>query len=131
MDWSYFYKHWFTTLLLGPVISQIVMYTDVFDSHSVVSFLEVYPISLIFGLIFSTPTYILYSFIYSFLAKKNTKIIYAKPILIAFAVAGVNVSFWLIGGSMSVDGALSYSIASIIAGLFFKLEFKNLAENQK
>ena len=124
MNWSYLFKHWFGTLLLGPIVSQIIMYLTILNPHRIVGLLEVYPISLIFGLIFSTPTYIIYSFIYYFFGQKNLNVIFAKIILITLAVLGVIITTTILKGNMMEDIAVSYSIASIIAGLFFKLNFK-------
>lgn len=125
MKWDYLFKHWFGTLLLGPVISQIITYSfNGFNHQIVVGLLEVYPLSLFFGLIFSTHTYILYSFLYRFLGQKNSNEYYAKLILIAFAVSGVIITTIIIKGSMMKDIAWSYSISSIISGFIFKLNFK-------
>lgn len=124
MNWTYLYKHWFGTLLIGPIIAQIIESSSYVDSHLVFGFLEIYPVFLFVGLFCSTPTYILYGFLYRLLARKNTNPKYAKPILISLSVSGVIITFWLIGGTMSYNGALSYSIASAITGVLFKLNFK-------
>lgn len=124
MNWSYFYKHWFGTLLLGPIIAMIIEYYTNENSQTIFGFLEVYPIFLIVGLMYSTPTYILYGFIYYFLGQKNINLIFSKIVLIFFAVNGVIITFWLLGGSWSIDGILSYCIASMISGLYFTLDFK-------
>ena len=49
---------------------------------------------------------------------------YSKLILIAFAIVGIVITFWLIGGTFSFKGALSYSLSSIVTGLIFKLNYK-------
>ncbi|WP_333599748.1 hypothetical protein [Flavobacterium sp.] len=126
MNWSYLFKHWFGTLLLGPIIGQVTEYYSSVNSHLVLGYLEAYPVFIMVSLFCSSPTYILYGFLYLFLAKKNSNPNYAKVILILFAVSGVIISFWLIGGSMSFNGTISYCIASILAGLLFKLNFKKL-----
>lgn len=123
-NWNYLFKHWIFTLLLGPFISHIIMYIYVLNHGKIVGLLEIYPITLIFSFAFSIPTYILYSFLYRFLAKRNTKEIYAKIILIAFAVSGIFITTTIIKGSMMKDIAWSYSISSIISGFIFKLNFK-------
>ena len=125
MNWSYLFKHWFGTLLLGPFISEIIMYISEVNPHKIVGLLEVYPIAFLFSLIFSTPTYILYGFIYYFLACKNIRNEYAKIILISFVALGVIITTFLIKGSWMFDLGLSYFISSIIAGLSFKLNFRN------
>ena len=68
MNWSYLFKHWFFTLLIGPIVSQIIMSVFDVNSHRIIGLLEIYPITLIFGLFFSTPTYILYALLYFYLS---------------------------------------------------------------
>lgn len=131
MNWSYLFKHWFGTLLLAPVISQITMYIYEFDPYKIVGLLEVYPISLMFGLFFSTPTYILYAVLYRYLAKNKVNIIFSKIILIIVAVIGVFTTTSIIKGNMMQDIAVSYSIASVIVGIIFKLNFKQTNDNNK
>jgi len=123
MNWGYLFKHWFFTLLLGPVVSQIVIYFIDLSPGKIVGLLEVYPLSLLFGLFFSTPTYILYGLVYYFLARNNINLILSKVILITLAVVGVITTTSIIKGSMMLDITISYSIASVITGLFFKLNF--------
>lgn len=124
IKWNYLFKHWFSTLLIAPFISQIIMYITILNSNKIVGLLEVYPIALIFSLAFSIPTYILYSFLYRILGQINTKEKYAKIILIAFAVCGIFITAMIIKGSMMKDVIWSYSISSIISGFIFKLNFK-------
>lgn len=122
MNWSYLFKHWFGTLLIGPIIVDVIIY---FNYTKIGGLLEVYPIALIFSLIFSAPTYIIYGIIYYFLCQKNVKGLYSKIILIVIAVSGVHITTIIIKGNMMEDVAISYSISSIIIGLLFKLNFKN------
>lgn len=123
MKWNYLFKHWFFTLLLGPVISQIIMYVTILNPHKIVGLLEVYPLALLFGLFFSTPTYIIYGLAYYFLAKSNINLNLSKVILILLAVVGVITTTSIIKGSTMLDISISYSITSVITGLFFKLKF--------
>lgn len=124
MKWDYLFKHWFGTIALGPVIYELLfLISD--NRNLVIGLLEFYPIAFIFSIFFSAPTYILYGFIYYYLYQKKTKRIYAKAILISFAVAGVLVTTAIISGSWMFDIALAYAIASIVTGCFFTLEFNN------
>jgi hypothetical protein len=125
MNWSYLFRHWFLTLIIGPIISQIMMFFFNENSHQIVGLLEIYPISLIFGLLFSTPTYILYGILYHFLGSNHIKSNYAKVILITFSISGVIITTSIIKGYMMQDIAIAYSIASFITGFLIKLNFKN------
>lgn len=124
MNWGYLFKHWFGTLILAPLIGQIIEhFTN--NSNQIFDYFETYILFLIFGLFFSTPTYLLYSLIYWFLGQKNINKKYAKIILILFAIAGIIITFGSIGGSFGYKGTLIYSLSSIITGLFLKLNLKN------
>jgi hypothetical protein len=127
INWIYLFKHCGFTLLLGPIVSEILMYTTISQPNKIVSLLEVYPIAIIFSLFFSLPTYILYAFLYYYLARTNITLNFAKVILISFAVIGVISTTFIIKGSIMKDIAISYSIASIITGIFLQLKF---TENQ-
>ncbi len=124
-NWNYLIKHWVFTLLLGPFISQILMYITILHPNKIVGLLEVYPIAIIFSIVFSIPTYIIYAFIYYYFSNKILTVLFTKTILISLAVIGIFATLKIIGGTISLDIAISYSIASIITGLFFKLNFKD------
>lgn len=123
MNWNYLFKHWFGTLLIAPIIAHIIAFINN-DYNQIFAFLEYYLLFLIFGLFFSTPTYMFYGFLYWFLSMKEINTNYSKLILIAFAIVGIVITFWLIGGTFSFKGALSYSLSSIVTGLIFKLNYK-------
>ena len=40
-NWNYLFKHWLFTLLLGPIISQILMYITILNPNKIVGLLEV------------------------------------------------------------------------------------------
>ena len=124
MDWSYLFKHWFGTLILGSIIAPIIITYN--SAHNqIFDFLEHSVLFLVFGFLFSIPTYLLYSFLYWHLTKVNIDERDTKLILIFFAVAGIISTFSVIGSSMSENGIISYSISSILSGIFFKINFKN------
>ncbi|MEC4004524.1 hypothetical protein OX283_007635 [Flavobacterium sp. SUN052] len=125
MNWSYLIKQWFGTLFLGTIILQLIMFQTIQNTKQICGVLAIFPISLLFGLIFSTPTYILYSFIYRFLRFKNINSNFAKIILILFVVFNVNITTNIIKGSMMNNITISYSLSAILSGLIFKLNFNN------
>lgn len=128
-DWIFLFKHWIFTLLLGPVISQLIMYIIVLHPNKIVGLLEVFPLAFIFSLLFSIPTYIIYASAYNYFSKKDLPILLSKFILISIVVSSIFITSYLIKGYMWLDIAISYSISSIISGLFFKLNFKDEEEN--
>ena len=123
MNSSFLFKHWGTTLLLGPLASQIINRLFVLNPHQVVGLFEFYPISLLFSLILSIPTYIFYGLVYYQLGLHQVKTRDSKLILITVSALGVVLTTVILSGSMSEDIALSYSVSTIIAGLSFKLKF--------
>ena len=124
MNWSYLFKHWFGTLLIAPLIVQIIVFANRVD-NLLFDFFEYYFLFVLFGFFFSIPTYLLYALLYWYLAKVNLDDWEIKAILIFFAVAGIIITFSSIAGSMSEEGIISYSISSILTGIIFKLNFKN------
>jgi Sec-independent protein secretion pathway component TatC len=87
--------------------------------------MELYFLMLFFGLVFSIPTYILYSFVFSFLKDKKIKTTNVKVILISIFVIGTFTTTAIIDGSSSFTIALSYSIVTAITGLILKLNSKS------
>jgi hypothetical protein len=77
------------------------------------------------GLLSSLPTYIFYFFILFIFKNKNVKMIYKRLILVTIVIIGVFITTALINGIVWLDIAISYSIASIIVGIFFTVYFKN------
>lgn len=123
MNWDFFFKHCLSTLLLAPFISQLFFYLYP-NSHQIMGLLEVYPITLIISLIFSSPTYIISALIFRIISKKEISILYAKGILVLTSILGIFITMYIALGNMWLDFAISYSVSSIITGAFFKLYFE-------
>lgn len=129
INWGYLFKNWIFTLLIGPIISQIIAFIPFFNQILGVNLLGSYPIILIFTFVFSIPTYIIYAFIYYYLSDKNLSISYTKAILISITVVGISITSACITGVLGFFFALSYSISSIMFGLIFNLDFKHEGES--
>ena len=123
MNWDFFFKHCLSTLLLAPFISQLFFYLYP-NSHQIMGLLEVYPITLIVSLIFSSPTYIITALIFRIISKKEISILYAKGILILTSVLGIFVTMYIVIGNMWLDFAISYSTASLVTGILLRLNFE-------
>lgn len=74
------------------------------------------------SLIFSLPTYAVYSIVFYYLKKKQFSIIFSKRILIAISVVGVFITFTLIFPNIYFIATLAYMLTSLLTGIFFKLE---------
>ena len=129
IEWSYLFKHWIFSLLLGSVISQIIAFISVFYHSQAIGLLEFFPIVFIISLIFSIPTYIVYAFVYNYLSTKDLPILYSKTILNSIPIIGVFITTAFIGGTLSYFIAVSYSISTIIIGVIFNLNFQEEEEN--
>jgi hypothetical protein len=125
MNFSYLFKHWFATLTLAPLISVIINLLFIPNSNKIVGLLEVYPITVIFGFIYSVPTYIIYFLVYHILGSKNINIKTSKLILITLAVIGIIVSFSITLNNREPEITIAYILSSIISGVILKLNFKN------
>ena len=125
---SYLLKHWLTTLIFAPFLPTI--YEVLFGKikGQVVSLLEVYPISILFSLVLSIPTLVLYFFIYRYLLSKKINPNYCKIILTTLTVVGITITFLLLGGQMEMGLIFSYSITTIIAGFIYKF---NVEQTEK
>ncbi len=121
MKRSYLIGHWVLTLLIAPFTSQAIQYIWGTNPHQVVGLLEIYPISLIFSIFFSLPTFLIYLACFYFLSKHEVKWTLSKLILISVSVIGVYITMTIIKGRMSQDIEIAYSFTALIVGLTLKI----------
>ncbi|WP_113654853.1 hypothetical protein [Pedobacter namyangjuensis] len=122
MNRAYLIGHWVLTLMIAPLTSQVIDYFYGSNPHQVVGLLEVYPITLLFSIVFSLPTFLIYLTCFYFLSKQNTNLSVSKFILIAVSVSGIYITQTIIKGTMSKDIIISYSVTTIIVGLILRLK---------
>jgi hypothetical protein len=125
MKRAYVILHWVLTILLAPLISQTINYIWGTTPHQVVGLLEVYPITLLFSMVFSLPTFLIYLTCFHFLARGDVNLVISKLILITVSVLGIIITQKIIKGSMSQDIVIAYSITAILVGLVLKLKATN------
>lgn len=123
MNRAFIFGHWILTLLCGPIILTLKSYLPNSNTKNVLGFLEVYPIMVIVGLIFSTPTYILFFFVFELIKEKNIKTIYIKLFFIFIVVIGIWITTNMISGTLWSDIPISYSLTAIALGLILKSNF--------
>lgn len=121
MKRAYVIGHWVLTLLLAPFTSQAIQYIWGTNPHQVVGLLEVYPITLIFSVAFSLPTFLIYLTCFYFLSKQDINFAISKVILIAVSVLGIYITQTIIKGTMSEDIIIAYSVTAIIVGLILRI----------
>jgi len=129
---AYVIRHWILTLLIAPFTSQAIDYFYGTNPHQVVGLLEVYPITLIFSIVFSLPTFAIYLACFHFLSKHPTNLTVSRIILIAVSVLGIFITQTIIEGVMSQEIIVSYSITAIVVGLVLRLkETKAMSETNR
>ena len=126
---TYVIGHWALTLLLAPFTSQIIQLFLGTNPHQVVGLLEVYPITVLFSIAFSLPTFLVYLTCFYFLSKQDINYAISKATLIAISVFGIYITQTAIKGSMSQDIIIAYSVTAIIVGLILRIK-KSKIERQ-
>jgi hypothetical protein len=121
MNRSYVVGHWILTLFLAPFTSQTIEYIWGENPHQVVGLLEVYPIVLLFSIVFSLPTFFVYMICFNLLTKQNINFAISKVVLITVSVLGIYITQSIIKGSMSQDIIIAYSVTTIFVGLILRL----------
>jgi hypothetical protein len=119
---TYVIAHWVLTLLIAPFMSQAIEYFYGTNPYQVVGLLEVYPITVLFSIAFSLPTFLIYLACFYFLSKQNVNFVVSKSILIVISVLGIFITQTIIKGSMSRDIIIAYSVTSIVVGLVLRLK---------
>ena len=114
--------HWAFTLLIAPLMSQAIDYFYGTNPHQIVGLLEIYPITLLFSIAFSLPTFLFYWTCFYFLSKRDVYFVVAKLILIVISCLGIFITQKIIKGSMSNDIIIAYSVTSIIVGFILNLK---------
>ncbi|MFC5684335.1 hypothetical protein ACYE2N_14250 [Flavobacterium sp. MAHUQ-51] len=124
-------KHYFLTILFGPLIFIIKSCIYDFSLLNLFDIAHLYFIILFMGLIFSIPTYIIYNFVFIIIKNKAINEFYSKITLTLIIVVGIWVTTAIISGTIWLEIAISYSIPPIITGLIFKSYFKETVKTSK
>jgi hypothetical protein len=123
MNYTYIIRHWILTLLSGPIIFILISQLSNPSYRNVLSFFEIYPIMIIMGFMFSTPTYLLLIFIFMFIEEKSIKNLYKKIFFMLTVIIGIWTTTTILGGTLSDNIAISYTIGTCIFGLILKSNF--------
>lgn len=90
MNKIFMLRHCFFTLLCGPIIFAIINgYNYNWSSKNLSDFFQLYPFTILLGLILSLPTYIFYILISFLFKNKNIKMTYERIILVTIVIIGV------------------------------------------
>jgi hypothetical protein len=121
MKREYLLWHWALTLLIAPFTSQAIDLCYGRNPNQVVGLLEVYPITLLFSIFFSIPTFLVYLLCFYLLSNRKINFTISRLVLVAVSVIGIITTQTFISGSMSQVIIIAYSLTTILVGLFLKI----------
>jgi len=122
MRWSYVFKHWGSTLLLGTTILTLVSGFKFLSPSEIGNVLAWFTIYLIFSIIYSIPTLIIYLLVFYRLINRNIDSKWIKFILISITIIGITLTTLLIDFSSLKNLTIYYSISSVVTGILFKIQ---------
>lgn len=120
LKWSYIFKHWIGTLLLGNILVSIFPVFNRLNSVDIGLTILVSILWLCCSAIYSIPTLVCCILAFSWFEDNTLKVNWIKMTLILVILAGITMTVALTVGSMEV--AIYYSIAAIVTGILFKIE---------
>src|SRR4030095_3853298 len=117
MKLGYPLKHWLTSLTIGPLI--VIIYDAISNSKLMTDAVGIYFLFVAYGLFFSLPVFALYVLTFNKIIKTDKSDLVIKIVLNAIGAIGIIVTFLIIKGSITMLASVSYSIALIIASIFY------------
>jgi len=119
----YILKLWLTSVcLVGPILLfglSVISDPNYFRNTDIfIMFL----LFLGFGLVYSSPTFLIASLTFRFLSQKIISSILIKIIVNIIAILGVVITFSILGGSEAFIYSLFYSGSIILCSFFFKIK---------
>ncbi|MGY2134898.1 hypothetical protein ACW9KT_21890 [Hymenobacter sp. HD11105] len=114
---SYPFEWWAATLLLGPTLLVLLGVVEGQGLRSV----ETWPLFLLFGLVFSLPALAVCWGAHAWLINTRYSAFAIKLLLNGVAIAGVLLTFLLLGGSMALLLSAVYSSSTVLASCCFRL----------
>lgn len=122
MNWSYIFKHWSCTLLLGSTISALVYGFESLSPSEISKSLVWFLIYLIFSIIYSIPTLIVYFLAFYMLSNMKIDIMWIKFILILITVTGITLTTLLYDPNTLEKLTMYYALSAIVSGILFRLK---------
>lgn len=122
MIWSFTFKHWGSTLLLGTTILILASGFGFSSISEISDSLTWFIIYLIFSAIYSIPTLIAYLLMVYLLIGTNIGSKWTKFILIFVTITGITLTTSLIDSDLLENLSIYYSLSSVVTGIFLKFE---------
>jgi hypothetical protein len=121
-DNSYPFLHWFSTLIIGPII--FILICTVNEKSIPADSIEIFFLFLTFGFIFSLPAVTVNLLIFLFLKGKQLPPIIIKVILNLTAITLLLITSYVIGRYLMRAINQDYILAILISSLFFRIRKK-------
>lgn len=122
MDWIYLVRLWFFIITGGPIIFMSRMFFETSNGSNLFDIVQFYVLAVVMGGMFSLPTFAFAAVFFIFLENHNLKRNVIKGALTLTFIIGIFATLKIMGGSIAMDIALSYSTAALIIGISFKLK---------
>ena len=123
MNTKYLIKLWILTIFISP-FALVVYELYIKISGQVFSFLDFFPIIILFSIFFSLPTLILSYFMIKLNKHIRLKNLTIKLVVWSVWVIGIIVTLQLISGSLIPVLTISYSVAALISIITLELSKK-------
>ncbi|WP_276979519.1 hypothetical protein [Flavobacterium filum] len=124
----YPFAHWLLTVLLSPLMSNLLFCMVYQSPLRLTTFFELYPATIIFIFIFSTPTFLCYLVLFFLLKKYPLPILVAKLCLNATAIIGILITWFYVDLFSGYHQLAGIIISTLLIGFLLKLE-KNPANS--
>jgi len=119
LRWSYIFKHWAGTVILGTMLVVISPEFNPLNSSSIGQKILFSIVPLFYSAIYSIPTLICNLLAFYWFKDNTLNVNWIKMTLILVTMAGITTTVALTIESLEV--ALYYSIAAIVTGILFKI----------
>lgn len=118
----YPFAHWLLTVLLSPLMSNLLFCMVYQSPLRLTTFFELYPAIIIFIFIFSTPTFLCYLVLFFMLKKYRLHILVAKLCLNATAITGILITWFYLDGGFGYHQLAGTIISTLLIGFLLKLK---------
>jgi hypothetical protein len=116
---------WLTTIFITPLL--IFIGDSAFRGSIATDEVELCPIYILFGLLYSLPTFAIVYFVFELLLLKISSSLWLKIIINIVCIGGIYVTLQTIGGTMVPGLTVAYSVGLVVASLLHKIKKKQLA----
>ncbi|WP_046676018.1 hypothetical protein [Sphingobacterium sp. Ag1] len=120
LKWSYIFKHWIGTLLLGTTLLTISPGSNPLNSSGIGTTMLFLILWFWYSSLYSIPTLACYILAFCWFKNNTLNVNWIKMTLILITLAGITMTVGLT--VQSIESAIYYSIAAIITGILFKIE---------